>query len=261
MDKHLNKQQLDDIVKAIDSVPAFKVTQEISDFALHKVLNVLSSQGFKRPDSVKAREFIEKKPLVYDLKDGKFLAIYVIYNPDMNAMYRQFIAAKTKSGTVYVENTEDKKHGFMSHLFDRFATRTGECTLIQRNKAIRRYLQTDELSPDGKIVACLDVDADTKKILSLHPLGVCLGVEYKEYVIHKTFILYSMMSGKQKKVVEMIKQWNIVRQKYLNLLYKQSKGTLFNDEKEELKLITDLLKENTPVEESFNEFNEELIIT
>jgi hypothetical protein len=252
----METKQLEDIIVAIDSVPDFTITSEISEFAKNKVLHILSSQGFKRPDSAKAQEFMKNKALMYELDKGQLLVVYVVYEPNMNAMYRMLVPAKTKSGIIYVENTRGTRSGFMSHFFDRFAQRTGECNIIQRKKAIRRYLQTDEFDSEWRIVAARPVDEDTQKVVAIHSVGICLGLKYKGYEIYKTFIPYSMASKSQMKVVETINKFNVVQKRYSNLKDRYDKGSiLLNEEKEELYNLSELLKNGSLTSEDFTVFD------
>jgi len=45
----LNKQQLDDLTKVMDSVPEFEPTRSIYDFGNEKVLNVLTPPRSRTP--------------------------------------------------------------------------------------------------------------------------------------------------------------------------------------------------------------------
>ena len=255
--KELDTKQLDDIIIAIDSVQDFEVTKAISEFAKEKVLKVLSLQGFKRPDSARAQEFMKNKTLMYELDKGQFLVIYVVYEPDMNAMYRLLVPAKTKSGIIYVENTKENHSGFMSHFFDRFAQRTGECTIIQRKKAIRRYLQTDEFDSEWRIVAGREIDENKKSLITVHRNGVCLGINYKGHEIYKTFISYGMASNSQLKVIDAIKKFNVIQKRYLALKEQQSTDPLSIREKEQWNHFSELLKNNSPTSEDLMAFDVE----
>lgn len=255
--KELDNKQLDDIITAIDSVPDFEVTKDISDFAKEKVLRVLELQGFKRHDSARAQEFMKNKTLMYELDKGQFLVIYVVYEPHMNAMYRMLVPVKTKSGIIYVENTKDNHSGFMSHFFDRFAQRTGECTIIQRKKAIRRYLQTDEFDSEWRIVAGREIDENKKSLITIHKNGVCLGINYKGHEIYKTFISYGMASRSQLNIIDNIKKVNVIQKRYIALKEQKSKGPLSVSEKEQWDNLSELLKNNSPTSEDLMAFDVE----
>lgn len=232
-------KQLEDIIEVMDTIQEFDVNKTITDFSYEKVLNVLKLQGFKKYDSVNAKAFMEKKKLVYEIEDGKFLVLSVIYMPSLSIVYRMLNAVKTRSGIIYAER--QKGHAgsaYMSHFFDRFAQRTGECHIIQRKKAIRRYLQLDEINTKIRVTASRRIDDDTKELLTLHSNGICLGVNYKKHWIYKTFVLNSMMTTSQVNVVEMLKKWNVMRERYMLLRSKEEKSNLLNTEMDELETIS-----------------------
>lgn len=174
----------------------------------NKLINISKQKGYSSLYSSKALNFLHLRPFLSVLDDGSYVGFMFNFTSDTIKNIKKngikinilvFCPIKTKGGTIYFQNNNNKKKlCWTAHSFDRFKERImggkGD-----REDSIRCFFKKMIVSS----YACdVKQEQTTGTIRTAFSEGMCVGEIYEDMVLYKTFISTDMFNDKQKRWIE-----------------------------------------------------------